>query len=155
MTLKGIIDEDFINYRVPSMTLMFPKCSFKCGNDLCQNKDLNKIENTDMTSDKICERYVANPITESVVLQGLEPMDSFADVLDFITTLRKDYQCDDDVVIYSGYNKDEISNQIYLLRQFPNIVMKYGRYIPEHKPHYDEVLGVYLISDNQYAERIS
>ena len=36
--LKGIIDEDFVNYRVPSMTLMFPKCSFKCEKEYGENK---------------------------------------------------------------------------------------------------------------------
>ena len=37
---------------------------------------------------------------------------------------------------------------------FTNIIIKFGRYIPNQKPHYDEVLGVNLASDNQYAERI-
>jgi hypothetical protein len=37
----------------------------------------------------------------------------------------------------------------------PNIIIKYGRFIPNHQPHYDEILGVKLASDNQYAERIS
>ena len=37
---------------------------------------------------------------------------------------------------------------------FKNIIIKYGRYIPDQEPHYDEVLGVNLASDNQYAERL-
>jgi len=36
-----------------------------------------------------------------------------------------------------------------------NIIIKYGRFIPDKEKHYDEVLGIYLASDNQYAERIS
>ena len=31
MILKGIIDEDFVNYKVPCMVLEFPYCDFKCG----------------------------------------------------------------------------------------------------------------------------
>ena len=30
MVVKGIVDEDFVNYKVPSMTIMFPYCDFKC-----------------------------------------------------------------------------------------------------------------------------
>jgi hypothetical protein len=41
-----------------------------------------------------------------------------------------------------------------MLWDYKNIIIKYGRYIPNQTPHYDEVLGVYLASDNQYAVRI-
>ena len=41
MKLKGIIFEDFINYKKPSMILEFPYCDFKCdkecGEQVCQN----------------------------------------------------------------------------------------------------------------------
>ena len=42
-----------------------------------------------------------------------------------------------------------------MLYDYKNIIIKYGRYIPNQTPHRDEVLGVNLASDNQYAERIS
>ena len=32
------------------------------------------------------------------------------------------------------------------------IIVKFGRFRPNQEPHYDEVLGVNLISDNQYAK---
>ena len=41
------------------------------------------------------------------------------------------------------------------LKKYPNIVVKYGRYIPNSESHYDEVLGITLASSNQYAEKIS
>jgi hypothetical protein len=41
------------------------------------------------------------------------------------------------------------------LKQFPNIVVKFGRYVPKCEAHFDEVLGIKLASPNQYAERIS
>ena len=50
---------------------------------------------------------------------------------------------------------NEILNKVTVLKRFPNIIIKFGRYIPNQQPHYDEVLGVNLASDNQYAERIS
>ena len=38
MEIKGLISEDFINYKKPAMTIMFPRCTFKCNEVLCQNK---------------------------------------------------------------------------------------------------------------------
>ena len=42
-----------------------------------------------------------------------------------------------------------------LLKQYKNIYIKFGRYVPNQNEHYDEVLGVKLVSDNQYGEKIS
>ena len=159
ITLKGIIDEDFVNYRVPSMTLMFPKCSFKCekeyGERFCQNSSLVKEPNVTVSLESIYNRYVNNPITEAIVLQGLEPFDSNEELFLLIDYFR--YRgCMDDFVIYTGYTEDEIQSDIYdIASLFPNIIIKFGRYIPDQEPHYDEVLGVKLASNNQYARRIS
>ena len=153
ITLKGIIDEDFVNYKVPSMALMFPRCSFKCGKEYCQNSSVANEKDITVGVKTICNRYFNNDITEAIVFQGLEPLDSFDDVIMLITYLRTG--SDDDIVIYTGYNKNEIEEKIEQLKQFKNIIVKYGRFVPNQKEHFDEVLGVYLISDNQYAEKIS
>ena len=68
--------------------------------------------------------------------------------------MRIHYCCFDDIVIYTGYNKDEVKEYIYWLSDFSNIIIKFGRYIPNQEKHFDEILGVYLSSDNQYAEKI-
>lgn len=47
------------------------------------------------------------------------------------------------------------TDKFHVLSEYKNIVVKFGRYIPGQEKHYDEVLGVYLASDNQYAEKIS
>lgn len=155
ITLKGIIDEDFVNYKVPSMVLMFPYCTFKCGSEYCQNSNLAKAESVTVGVKSICERYANNSITEAVVCQGLEPIDSFTELMQLISRLRN-MGINDDVVIYTGYTKEELAEKHYLeqLKKFENIVIKYGRYLPNNKPHYDDVLGVNLASDNQYAERL-
>ena len=67
----------------------------------------------------------------------------------------RDNGCNDEFVIYTGYNKNEISSQIEVLKQFKNIIVKFGRYVPGQEKHFDDVLGVYLVSPNQRAERIS
>ena len=155
ITLKGVIDEDFVNYRVPSMTLEFPHCTFKCGENLCQNSPLVKEPDIHTDVNKLCERYIDNPITEAIVFQGLEPFESLDDVVEFIKTFREEYNRDDDIVIYTGYTEEELPDTIEYLQFFKNIVIKFGRYIPDQNPHFDEILGVNLASSNQYAKRIS
>lgn len=154
--LKGIIDEDFVNYRVPSMTLMFPKCTFKCGAEYCQNSALVKSDNITVDIGDLCKHYINNPITEAIVCQGLEPFDSWDELYELIWTLRIHFDCHDDIVIYTGYNRNEIKDKIEELQRLAsNIVIKFGRFVPNQESHYDEILGVKLASDNQYAERIS
>ena len=155
MILKGIIDEDFVNYKKPSMTLMFPHCTFKCGAELCQNSPLVSQEEYHIDSYDICKRYLLNDITEAIVCQGLEPFDSWFDLQEFIIAIRIHYYCFDDIVIYTGYEENEISDKIEYLSSFSNIIIKFGRYIPNQEKHFDEVLGVYLASDNQYAKALN
>ena len=153
MKIKGLISEDFVNYKKPAMTIMFPYCTFKCGTEYCQTSPLSKAEDIVIDLITIVIRYLNNPITESVVMQGLEPFDSWDDLIGLVKQLRE--STDDDIVIYTGYYKEEIADKVALLSKYKNIVIKYGRYIPDQKEHYDEVLGVSLASENQYAERIS
>ena len=157
MIINQLIDEDFVNYKVPSMYIGFPKCSFKCekecGMQVCQNSVLAKSPTITVLEEDIVERYINNNITKSIVIAGLEPFDSFDDLISFIRNLRN--QTNDDVVIYTGYYKEEIQLYVDELKQYKNIVVKFGRFIPNQESHFDEILGVKLVSDNQYAERIS
>lgn len=154
MKVKGIIIEDFINYRKPSMTIMFPHCiGFKCGAEHCQNSPLSKSEDIEIDISDVIIKYLNNPITKAIVMQGLEPFDSWNDLIEFIDRFRK--SSDDDIVIYTGYYKEEIADKTALLSKYKNIIIKYGRYIPNQEKHYDKVLGVWLASNNQFAEKIS
>lgn len=153
MKIKGLITEDFVNYKKASMTIIFPYCTFKCGKGDCQNSSLAKSQIIEISIDDLVNRYINNPITEAVVMQGLEPFDSWNDLKEFVQKLRE--YSNDDIVIYTGYTKDEVIEYIKELSVYPNIIVKFGRYIPNQEKHYDDVLGVYLASNNQYAERIS
>ena len=153
MKIKGLITEDFVNYKKASMTIIFPYCTFKCGEDYCQNSPLTKSPIIEISIDDLVNRYNNNPITEAIVMQGLEPFDSWSDLKEFVKKLRE-YN-NDDIIIYTGYNKDEVIKYIKELSVYPNIIVKFGRYVPNQEKHYDDVLGVYLASNNQYAERIS
>ena len=155
MELRGLIEDDFINYKLPSMFLIFPHCNFKCckeaGNDICQNMPIIKDPIITVEADDLIKKYLDNPISKAIVCGGLEPFDSFYDLKEFISKLRWDYECNDPVVIYTGYEPEEIIDQITELVKFANIIVKFGRFIPNQKKHFDEVLGVYLASDNQRA----
>ena len=159
MIVKAIRDEDFTSYKKPAMVIGFPTCSFKCckeGNfpiETCQNCELAKAKNIEISAEQIVERYLSNSITSAVVCGGLEPMDSFEDLIEFISQLRNHNE--DDVVVYTGYYKNEIQDKIERLKQFSNIIIKFGRYKLNEESHCDSVLGIKLASSNQHAERIS
>lgn len=163
MFVNRIIYEDFTNYKKPSMFIGMPYCDGKCWRDLnlslslCQNNELFGAKIFPVEDEEVCEKYINNPITKSVVFGGLEPMheDSFWSMFYFIETLRSDYNCHDDVVIYTGYYPTEITKRINWLKDIDNIVVKFGRYVPDKPSVYDDVLGVELASSNQWAERIS
>lgn len=160
MRVKGIVDEDFINYKKPSMFISTYTCDFKCcreqGLDIsvCQNSEIASQPTIEIPTEVIYERYISNDITSAVVIGGLEPFKQTEELYELINCFRR-HSCYDDFVIYTGYNKDEIGKGIQIsLYNYgrKNILIKYGRYIPGHKSHYDENLGVNLASDNQRSE---
>ena len=158
MIIKGLIDEDFVNYKKPSMFITFPSCNWKCekecGMRVCQNSALAQAPNIEITYEEIVQRYIDNPISKSIVFGGLEPFDNWIDLINLIDRFRN--HTEDDIVIYTGFYEPEISDDIEYLRQnYNNIIVKFGRFIPNEDKHFDEVLGIYLASDNQYAEVIS
>lgn len=159
MKLKNLVDEDFVNYKKPSMFIATSTCSFKCdkeaGCQICQNSDLATAPVIDILAEEIVERYVSNPITEAVVIGGLEPFDDFLYLFDFIQEFRQ--KSKDDIVIYTGYYPEEIKGKLYKLWLFDgrdNIIIKFGRFIPDSLPIHDELLGVNLASCNQKAMRL-
>ena len=156
MKVKGLIDEDWVNYKKPSMYIAFPKCSFKCnkecGRAVCQNSTLIKEKDIEISINKIINRYVNNPITKSIVCGGLEPLDSWDDLQCLIINLR--YFSNDDIVIYTGYNEKELSkDKIDFFEAYAPIIVKYGRYIPNDEGYFNDELGIKLASKNQYAVR--
>lgn len=159
MKIKHIVDEDFVNYKKPSMFIIFPHCSFKCEKEAkthcCQNSELAQIPNYSISEEEILQRYLSNPITQAIVCGGLEPLDSLKELTSFLYNFRS--KCTDDIVIYTGYTKKECEQNGWLktLSAIPNIIVKFGRYIPHSTSHHDELLGITLSSEGQYAEKIS
>lgn len=155
MKVKGLVEEDFVNYKLPSMYIVFPHCSFKCdkenGNKICQNGALAHEKDIEISYDEIVERYRDNPISHAIVMAGLEPFDSFNDLCELIKEFRKVTK--DDIVIYTGYKEEEINEMVAAVTVYPNIVIKFGRFIPNDEGYFNEELGVHLASKNQYTVR--
>ena len=154
MKVLGIIDEDLVNYKVPSMIIEFPYCNFKCdkecGYQVCQNSALATAPAINIDVEEIVNRYLNNDITSALVCQGLEPFDSWEDLLLLCTIFR--LHTSDPIVIYTGYNKNEIKDKINILQKWTcNFIIKYGRYVPNQESHLEPLLGVELASPNQYA----
>ena len=158
MRVKAVKTEWFQDYKLPSLYIAFPNCTFKCekecGEKMCQNSHLATLDTIDIDTKTIIESYINNPITKAIVCGGLEPLDSFSELLYLIWDLRHNYKCQDDIVIYTGYKEEEIPDVLFYLKEFENIIIKFGRYMPNQTPHFDEVLGVKLASDNQYAKYV-
>lgn len=153
MKVKNIIFEDFVNYKKPSMFIGMPSCTFKCdkeaGCQVCQNSDLANSPTIEINNDEIIKRYLNNPITEAIVLGGLESFDTFEELYNFIKIFRE--KSNDDIVIYTGYYPDEIEDKIKELYSFKNIYIKFGRFIPNSQKIYDNILGIELSSNNQFT----
>ena len=158
MLVKNIIQEDFANYKTCSMFIGFPSCTWKCERDcglkgLCQNAELAKAPTIAIPMAELLLTYQNNPLSHAIVCGGLEPFDSWDSLQYLVETFR--VVVTDPIVIYTGYTKEELSDKIEWLKQYKNIIIKFGRFRPNEESHYDELLGVNLASSNQYAERIS
>lgn len=158
MKIKGVLDEDFQDYKKISMLIEMPHCSFKCLKELnlpisiCQNCELSGQNDFEVTTKYLIDRFNKNSISEAIIFGGLEPFDSFDDVLSFITEFRKVSNAE--IVVFTGFDEHEIHDKIHILSQFTNIVVKFGRFVPNQEHHFDDVLGVELASPNQYAKLI-
>lgn len=157
MKIRGITDYDIVNYKEPTLFIAFPYCNFKCdreyGSLICQNSALAREPIIDTTISRVIDIYLNNPLTKGMVCGGLEPFDSANDLVELIEEFRK--ISDDPVIIYTGYTEKELTKEVLALQKYPNIIIKFGRFIPNRPHRFDDVLGIKLASDNQYALLIS
>lgn len=159
MKIRDIVLEDFVNYKKPSMFINMGNCDWKCCLEqnldisICQNSAMAQMPEIDIESCKIIDMYISNPITESIVIGGLEPFYDFYALCELVNEFRK--FTTDDIVIYTGYYPYEISDKLMHLSQYDNIIIKFGRFIPNDNKHIDPILGVELASKNQYAVKLN
>ena len=159
MHLKTYVDESFEYYKEPVLLIATTTCDFKCCVEnkipitVCQNEPWLQKPNYEIPNMMLIQMYNNNPITKAICFAGFEPFKQWEEIKTFVSEFRE--ANDDTLIFYTGYYPDEIQDQIYWLKQYTNIIVKFGRYITKQHPHYDAILGVRLASDNQYAEVIS
>ena len=145
MKVKAIVDERFQDYKLPSMFLATCHCDFKCcleagiSPTICQNNPILTQPTIDISADEILRRYI----------NGWLQIDEIIELID----LFRSNGIRDDFVIYTGYYRHEIQADIERLVKYPNIVIKYGRFISGAPTRYDETLGVTLASGSSTVNR--
>lgn len=159
MRVRTIVTEDFTNYKEPAMFIGCIKCDGKCCREgsfplsTCINNDWKDTDIIDMDDNEIIRLYMSNPITHAIVFGLLEPFLQFEEVYAFVKLLRKQYGIEDTVIIYTGYKEREIGRMAKSLFDLGNVIIKFGRFVPNAEHHFDATLGVELASPNQYAKR--
>lgn len=159
IALKAVVMEDFCNYKNPSMFLVTAICDWKCcveaniDKSVCQNHGLVNQATKEYTYQSLYKAFINNNITKAIVVGGLEPFLQFNELFGLIKFFRSQC-CNATFVIYTGYNHIEIKEQIKQLTTLSNIIIKFGRYIPNGVKYYNDILGIKLASKNQYAEVI-
>jgi len=134
-------------------------CNWKCLKEkdldisICQNSEIYNLPTLILDDLSIIKQYLNNDLTSAIVIGGLEPFLQFNEILEFVKLFRT--YSTDDVVIYTGYYPQEILSKIKDLQTQKNIIIKFGRYKPLKEKRYDETLGIFLSSPNQFAKKIS
>lgn len=165
--VKHIVMEDSVNYKKLAMFVSMGRCAWKCchvngGFDkkICQNDDLRATPDKEIDLVWLCDQYVNNPLVSAMVLGGLDPLDDMDETMKLCKAFRS--VTEDTIVIYTGYNEDEVVDKVDQLRIFSthsdesgtNLVIKFGRYVPGVESRFSPVLGITLASLNQTAKHI-
>lgn len=126
-------DLDCVNYKLPSMYIIMPNCSFKCdkecGRAVCQNSALAHSPSKEITIIHLIDKFDENPLSEAIVFGGLEPFDSSTNLHCFIAAFRQQHL--QPIVIYTGYTEEEVKQKFNWVFLYKNIIIKFGRFIPD------------------------
>lgn len=150
---------DFLNYKEPTFMIYSGiTCTFKCdkenGTQVCQNWGIRKNKVITASIRSIIDRYFDQTIAKAISFQGLEPLDNLKQLLWFISEFR--IESNDPIIIWTGYTEEECIDLLELIKKmhWKNIIIKFGRFIPDRPDYFDETLGVYLASNNQFAKEV-
>jgi pyruvate-formate lyase-activating enzyme len=141
------------------MLIATHSCDYKClieknlPLDVCQNSHLSMCETKSEEIELLIKRFNDNKLSDCIIFAGLEPMLQFKEILNFIKEFRK--KNNEDVIIYTGYYENEVLDKLNILSNYKNIIVKFGRYDASLSSIFDNILNVELISNNQYAKKIS
>ena len=152
------VEDNYQDYDKPSIKIMTSVCDFKCCKEqgldvsVCANHKYSSELPKKVPNESILGLFNHNrTICSSIVFGGLEPLKQMSELY-YLCKYLRDNGVDEDIVIYTGYYPEELNpHDMLLIISLGSIIIKFGRYIPNSKPVFDKVLGVELISDNQFA----
>lgn len=158
ISLIDVKTDDTTDYKDTSLLLVFPTCKGKC--EGCQNWKLFNVKSKQYSLRSIIELYKNMKTHKAIVCAGLEPFDSFFGLKVLFKEIIKLDKITD-FVIYTGYNKEELTYSVKeLLQTFKKynintenkLIIKYGRYDKnKSEKWYSYSLGVDLATNNQYV----
>ncbi len=156
------IRDSFHEYRKSGLLIAVRDCDYKCCHEggydisMCHNYHLDGAKEIELSPDNLGNRIINNNTIDCIVIAGKEPMldKYFNDIVSTINYLRNN-KWNKDIVIYTGYTEEELKEKINILKNNKNIIIKFGRFIPNQKPIYDEIGGIFLANHGQYFKRIS
>ncbi|MDV3425746.1 MAG: radical SAM protein, partial [Bacillota bacterium] len=93
--------------------------------------------------------YNKNRLSKALICAGLEPFDSYDELVELVSYFRE--RTYDDIVIYTGFTEEELEDKLVDIIKYGNIIIKFGRFIPDDQEYFNELLGVKLASKNQYV----
>lgn len=153
----------FNDYKKVGLYVPTSHCTFKCVTEAnakgikfieCQNHALAGCsKRIDMSAKEIYDIAQNDVFVEAIILSGLDPLDSFEETMKFVDEFRK--LSDMELVIFTGYKEEEISDKIEMLSKYNGITMKVGRYDPTIPAKYDPIGEVTLATGNQYFINVS
>lgn len=82
---------------------------------------------TAIADDDIIQRYLCDDATIAIYFGGLEPLEQFDEIFNFVSKFRTEYHRRDDIVIYTTLDKNEVLSKIQALQMFDNIIIQFGR----------------------------
>lgn len=158
--IRDLKDEIIGDYKETAMYIASSHCNWKCCLEagipisVCQNSPLATKPIIPYPIEKLYSRYINNGLTKAIIIAGLEPLNQCGEVIELIHFFRE-RNCNDPFIIYTGYTEAECMEmtRFFELTSLRNIIIKYGRYVPNDKPRYDKILGITLVSSNQHARQ--
>ena len=94
MRIKTVVNERFQDYKKPSLFVATAMCDWKCCSEagrrqaMCQNSPIAQLPTVDISEEEIFLRYTSDPITQAVVIGGLEPLLQQDEVLELVKYFR-------------------------------------------------------------------
>jgi pyruvate-formate lyase-activating enzyme len=125
-------------------------CSIGCKD--CFNESVKQEPNRCSYIPNILDEIQANPFNEGVILAGLEWSSQPKELIALVKEATKRHL---PIIIYTGYTSDQFIRRVPRIKEFPNVLIKYGSFNQNLRSFEHKEYGVNLASTNQHIQKIS